>query len=276
VGRVRIGVARGYRLWRAGDRLRQLVLNYLGRHRNDLPEVVLRVREHFRESFSNQISDWPRDRMTAELQMRGVTHIADPAHAPIAALRSAYIDARTSELTEFGSGEALARAENEVALEPGVNPVLADSARSPQEILRYLHDRGRHLELDLLTPAQLREYLLDTYTHGSWQFDEAEFAGVQDAVVNWQRMWVSPKGEAFLPLLASALGIQVRVVQYRRRNPLNSRQWENVAPFRLRTATVGCWGGPVVYVYYNGDNHYNGSGPPSGGGGAGTGRGRRR
>jgi hypothetical protein len=216
--------------------------------------------------------------MTAELRMRGVTHIADPAYAPIGALRPAYIDARTSELAEQGvdAVQARAQAENEVALEPGVNPVLADSARSPQDILRYLHGRGRQLALDLLAPEQLREYLLDTYTLGSGQLDDAEFADVQYAVGNWENMWASPEGEAFLPLLASAVGVEVRVVQYRRRTPLSSGQWENVAPFRLRTATVGAEGGPVVYVYYDGDNHYDGSGQPLGGGGAGTGRGRRR
>ncbi len=223
-------------MWLAGEQLRLFTLSYLQRNRAALPEAVQQVRAHFFESVDRQIRALPDEDLIPALQERGVTYVEDAAYVPIDELREMYRDQL-----------------------PAGTTVLADDELSPQAMLDYLVRLNMHIPLDELSPDTLRRYLLASSILRSGPLDDIEFAALRDAVGNWESSWASPEGEAFLPLLAHALGIQAQVVQYRRQNPPGTGQWEDAAPFPLHT--VGGEGDRAVYLYYDGANHYNGSAP---------------
>ena len=248
-------------LWQAGEQLRQLTLRYLQDNRAVLPEAVQQVRRHFSESVGRRIRGLPPEGLIPALRRRGVTYVADAAYVSTGVLRQLYLRERTSELAGPGGdlAAALIQAEAEVRLQPGSSAELADQALSPQAMLNYLASRDVRIQLDVLDHDALRDYLLGSTILRSGPLDDIEFDAVRSAVQTWEINWASEAGEAFLPLLAHALGIQARVLQYRRQNPPNSGQWEDAAPFLLQT--VGGQGDRAVYLYYNGATHYNGSAP---------------
>ncbi len=230
------GLPLGSLLWQAGERLRWLTLGYLQDNRAVLPEAVEQVRVHFLGSVGRQIRGLPDEGLIAALRRRGVTYVADAAYVRTELLREMYLEERRSELAGM----------------------LADEALSSQEMLDYLARRDVRLQLDVLDQDTLREYLLASSTLRSGPLDDIEFAAVKRAVATWEVSWASDEGEAFLPLLAHALGIQARVVQYRRQDPPGSGQWQDAAPFLLQT--VGGEEDRAVDLYYDGTGHYNGSG----------------
>jgi ribosomal-protein-alanine N-acetyltransferase len=257
--RARSGLLQEHLLWQAGDLLRRFTYRYLQDNRAVLPEAVRQVRRHFREPIGRAIHGWPRGELIDALGRRGVTYVTEPGYVPTQILRQTYLDVRTSELAGPGVDTAAARvlAEAEVPLKPGRSTDLADEALNEQELLDYLARHDVHFQLDGLNDDALRDYLLASMTLGSGPLDDIEFRAVRGAVLDWEQHWASNEGEAFLPLLAHALGIQTRVVQNRR--PLPRGEFEDIEPFRLQT--VGDAGNPLFDLYYNGRNHYNGSAP---------------
>ncbi|MEU3185087.1 hypothetical protein ABZ707_12925 [Streptomyces sp. NPDC006923] len=91
--------------------------------------------------------------------------------------------------------------------------------------------------------AGLRNELTALYATSPAPLDKDELAAVMDAVTNWQRRWMTPVGEVFLPLLAHAFGARVEVAR-------NARLLTEAGPGNADR---------VVEVHYNGSTHYNGS-----------------
>ncbi|MFD7907774.1 toxin glutamine deamidase domain-containing protein [Kitasatospora sp. NPDC059747] len=177
----------------------------------------------------------PDEQKAAETYLRD--HGQEPAADPHD-LRRQYVDERVAQ------GDDRHRVEEEV----GWN--LADGAVGSREQFEYLLGRPEQIGLHDLSDAGLADLQVWHRTISDAPLSPEEFAGLKDAVENWEGSWWRGYGEAFPPLLADALGLRLRILgpdglgghtEYLRYGPQDGHQ---------------------VTVYYNGTNHYDGSRPP--------------
>ncbi len=229
-------------LWQAGEMLRQFILRYLDANRADLPEELERIRGHFYDRLERQVRDWPPGQVTAALRDAGLDSVREPGLVPAAVLRDFYVAAR-------------AQAHAEVPLRADDPQAFADQAKSREEQLAYLSSRDLRMPLGVLGADQQRRYLLTHYTTRSGPLDDLEVAVARHAVQTWEQSWAADSAEAFPPLLAHALGVQIQVVRY-------SQEADDNISGRQPVVTVGDPGNPVIDMYHNGATHYNGSVPP--------------
>ncbi|MFD8781858.1 toxin glutamine deamidase domain-containing protein [Kitasatospora sp. NPDC059599] len=177
----------------------------------------------------------PEEQRAAEtyLRDRGLEPATDPHD-----LRRQYVD------------ERVARGEDRGTVEHEVGWNFADGSTRPEEQFEFLLGRPEQIGLHDLSDAELADLQVWHRTISDAPLSHGEFAGLQDAVRNWERSWWQGYGETFPPLLADALGLRLRILgpdghgghtEYLRYGPPEGHQ---------------------VTVYYNGSNHYDASRPP--------------
>ncbi|WP_196231971.1 hypothetical protein [Salinispora arenicola] len=205
-------------LGQAAERLRQLVerhLNTLGPA--NVPTAALQAyRESSNQTIHATVAALDQPTVLDWLHAAGVTSLRDPSLLPVAHLRDLYIHHRTADLVANDIDHASARtiAEQEVPLKPATDGTpahdLADESLSVWNMFTFLtahheillHDLPEQVQRD-----QLTVHLLDPARPA----DPAEFAELTNAVQHWEQHWHRDAGEAYIGLLASALGSRIRI-----------------------------------------------------------------
>src|SRR5260370_19515564 len=118
-------------------------------------------------------------------------------------------------------------------------------------MLDYLNDRGMAIPFTELEAFGLDRELVGSFLDGP--LDDLEFTAVRNAVENWEQRWGTSAGEAFPRLLAHALDLRIRVVQYRQHDRATG-----VLVHPYVTGILGDPGHDLVDVHYNGTDHYDG------------------
>ncbi|MCN0151741.1 hypothetical protein [Salinispora arenicola] len=205
-------------LGQVAERLRQLVerhLNTLGPA--NTPTTALQAyRGNSNQTLHATVDALDHATVLNRLHAAGITSLRDPSLLPVAHLRDLYVHHRTADLAANGTDRASARtiAEQEVPLKPATDGTpardLADGSLSAQQMFDFLNTRHDIPLRDLpeqVQRDQLTVHLLDPARPA----DPVEFAELTKAVQHWERHWHRDAGEAFIGLLASALGSRIRI-----------------------------------------------------------------
>jgi hypothetical protein len=202
-------------LGQAADRLRRLVGQFLADVGADgMPAQAFEAyRTNNVRAMQNHAASMDRAALLAALTGLEITAAGDPDPVPMAVLRDRYLRLRTTQLTQAGLAPATAAAAA-AAEAPLKGPAdLADAAPSMRTMFDRLTLAGLTIPVSDLPDAALRDLLVAEYLRADRTPDDLEFAGIVDAVDNWEDNWGGTLGETFMPLLAAALGARVRINQ---------------------------------------------------------------
>ncbi len=205
-------------LGQAAERLRQLVERHLiTLGPANVPTVALQAyRGNRNQTLHATVDSLDQATVLNRLHAAGITSLRDPSLLPVAHLRDLYVHHRTAGLTANGTDHASARtiAEQEVPLKPAADGTpardLADGSLSAQQMFDFL---STHQDIPLrdlpeqVQRGQLTVHLLDPARPA----DPDEFAELTKAVQHWEQHWHRDVGEAYIGLLASALGSRIRI-----------------------------------------------------------------
>ena len=157
-------------------------------------------------------------------------------------IRAAYLDLVAERLRAQNVQDPVRQAELAVPLVThGVTGqvLLAPAAPNQVTMLAELNAAGRSIRVPAINDAQvLRHMLTDYHQNRNRPLDRQEIGSLTAALASWSSAWRSAEGEAFLPLLAAAMGVGIRVHQ------------------AGQDAIVYGAGTTVIEVYRNGD-HYD-------------------
>lgn len=205
-------------LGQAAERLRQLVERHLiTLGPANVPTVALQAyRGNRNQTLHATVDSLDQATVLNRLHAAGITSLRDPSLLPVAHLRDLYVHHRTVDLAANGADHASARtiAEQEVPLKPAADGTpardLADGSLSAQQMFDFLsthHDIPLHDLPEQVQRDQLTVHLLDPARPA----DPVEFAELTKAVQHWEQHWHRDAGEAYIGLLASALGSRIRI-----------------------------------------------------------------
>ncbi|NIL42702.1 hypothetical protein HCB17_17250 [Salinispora arenicola] len=205
-------------LGQAAERLRQLVERHLiTLGPANMPTAALQAyRGNRNQTLHATVDSLDHATVLNRLHAAGITSLRDPSLLPVAHLRDLYVHHRTADLAANGADHASARtiAEQEVPLKPAADGTpardLADGSLSAQQMFDFLsthHDIPLHDLPEQVQRDQLTVHLLDPARPA----DPVEFAELTKAVQHWEQHWHRDAGEAYIGLLASALGSRIRI-----------------------------------------------------------------
>ncbi|NIL56914.1 hypothetical protein HCB18_08160 [Salinispora arenicola] len=211
-------VPRSTELGQAAERLRQLVERHLiTLGPANMPTAALQAyRGNRNQTLHATVDSLDHATVLNRLHAAGITSLRDPSLLPVAHLRDLYVHHRTADLAANGADHASARtiAEQEVPLKPAADGTpardLADGSLSAQQMFDFLsthHDIPLHDLPEQVQRDQLTVHLLDPARPA----DPVEFAELTKAVQHWEQHWHRDAGEAYIGLLASALGSRIRI-----------------------------------------------------------------
>ncbi|CAL9613726.1 hypothetical protein SUDANB58_05693 [Streptomyces sp. enrichment culture] len=219
--------------------MRSYVADYVGRSGGRLhPQVVGQFRQTAADAFAARLQGMDRAGMLALLDHHGVRRIPVTEALDPAELRRRYVDARTAAQP---ADPALSPQDVRAGMEAEAEDL------GPRRMFEYLERHGLLPAPRDLDDTALGRLLRTAYAQSTAPLDDTELPALLDAVVNWERRWGTPEGEAFLPLLAHAFDLRVDVV---RSLPSGPRRVAGVGPDNATRQTE---------VYYNGVDHYDGS-----------------
>ncbi|MFE0440230.1 hypothetical protein ACFW2K_35530 [Streptomyces nigra] len=221
--------------------MRSFVADYVRRSGGRLhPQIIGQLRQTAMVAFGERVESMDRAAMLAHLHHHGVRHVTVPEALDPTDLLRRYVDAMAVAEPDGSDGSS-----------EDVRAVREAEAQdlSPRQMLERLGDLGMLPVAGDLDDDALRRLLPAVYAQSTAPLDDRELSALLDAVIDWQRSWATPQGEAFLPLLAHAFRLRVDVV----RSLPSSDSARRITEVGPDDAPRG------AEVYYNGADHYDGS-----------------